>query len=150
MHFRHVSFSDNAQDSSPKHKRTTLRGSPRTEKPTSTPTFVLLTLKILIGLIFFIIVLVSSVLSKLTLVSLTDALRHHTWLYQNGTKPTDDEQNKWRIKHRSNVISLYWQLLLVLLVPSCFTFLRCLFFGFLGKTMKSYPWPKGSAVLLVC
>ena len=116
------------------------------EEAGSNSRLILLTLKIAIGLVFFVVVLVSSVLSKLTLVSLTDALRSLTWMYHNNT-PTDEKE--WKKNNLDKTVSLYWQLLLVLLVPNCLTFLRCLFFGVLGKTRKSYPWPTASAAFLV-
>ena len=107
-------------------------------------------LKLASGAIFFIVVLSSSVLSKLTLVSLTDSLRYHTWMYQNkSADPTEDDEEAWVSNHRDDTVSLYWQLLFILLVPNCLTFLRCLFFGFLGKTKMTYPWPTRKAVLLV-
>ena len=109
---------------------------------------ILLALKVAIGMVFFVVVLVSSVLSKLTLLSLTDALRYHTWIYHTNT-PTKAEEEEWKEEHLNDTVTLYWQLLLVLLVPNCLTFLRCLFFGVLGKTRKSYPWPTASAAFLV-
>ena len=146
--YRNVTFPDEASDSDSnshsgsmyQNRKMRRRSNPQDESSGSI-TGILLCLKIGIGLIFFIVVLFSSVLSKLTLVSLTDALRHRTWYYQSKTpvtKGTDDA-----------IVSLYWQLLLILLVPNCLTFLRCLFFGVLGKTKASYPWPTGKAMLLV-
>ena len=158
---RTVTFSsqDSESDSGPTRDRqsTTSKGSAGAtfslrrddaadEEAGSNSRRILLTLKIAIGLVFFVVVLVSSVLSKLTLVSLTDALRSLTWMYHNNT-PTDEKE--WKKNNLDKTVSLYWQLLLVLLAPNCLTFLRCLFFGVLGKTRKSYPWPTASAAFLV-
>ena len=143
-----VSDSDQSQSQSQGSIRSTLRESSRLVEEQSNTAFILLTLKIGLGFIFFAVVLVSSVLSKLTLVSLTDSLRYHTWMYQNKSISNPDEK-KWVSEHRDATISLYWHLLLSLLVPNCVTFLRCLFFGVLGKTRTSYPWPRGRAALLV-
>lgn len=113
------------------------------EDSKSSSIFILLSIKIIFGLIFFVIVLVSSVLSKLSLVSLSDSLRHYTWGVQKKDSTAMNREAK------VNVVALYWQLLLILMVPNCLTFLRCFFFGFLGKTVKSFPWPTGKAMLLV-
>ncbi len=114
---------------------------------------VLFGLKMVIGAIFFVIVLCSSVLSKLTLVSLTDTLRNDSHIIPDNINSDDldlDPQKAYNSNFKKNAVTVYWQLLIILLFPNCFTFLRCLCFGFLGKTTKSYPWPRGRAVLLVC
>jgi hypothetical protein len=134
--------------------RPTFLRSRRTEESGGN-TGILLCLKLGIGVVFFFLVLSSSVLSKLTLVSLTNSLRYHTWVYQNKSilSPnliSENERENWRLQHEDDTVSLYWQLLLILLVPNCLTFLRCLFFGLLGKTKMTYPWPVGKAMLLVC
>ena len=91
-----------------------------------------------------IIVLGTSVLSKLTLVSLTDKLRNVTY-YPNSTKraAADNEVDF------DTAVTLYWYLQFVLLVPNLITFVRCLAFGVIGKTTITYPWPKGCNILLV-
>lgn len=119
------------------------------------PNHVLLGLKAAIGLVFFAIVLISSVFSKLTLVSLTERLRIVTMPFQNESK-TEQQTHQTAISY-SNVesatpeeaVSIYWQLLVILIVPNLLTFLRCFFFGFLGKTRKNFPWPKRKAVIMV-
>ena len=84
-------------------------------------------------------------LSKLTLVSLTDALKNH--IFQNSSI----KNLTWKDhpEDKESAVSIYWQLLLVMVVPNLLTFLRCLCFGFLGKTTNSYPWPKRWAAILV-
>ena len=89
-------------------------------------------IKAAIGFVFLIVVLASSVLSKLTLVTLTDQLRiAHT----NGSPET--------------LVTLYWYIQFILLIPSFITFIRCLVVGVIGKTTKSFPWPTGKAILYV-
>ena len=85
-------------------------------------------IKAAIGFIFLVMVLGSSVLSKLTLVSLTDKLRAATG---------------------NEAVTLYWYLQFILLIPTFITFLRCLVFGVIGKTTKSFPWPKTKAIIFV-
>ncbi len=132
--------------SSPARRTKTIRkgNSFPAEQETNAPIF-LLGCKLILGAIFFLIVLFSSVLSKLTLVSLTDSLRHYSGILENNSKDVKDSE----VKDVYEVAVLYWQLLLILLVPNILTFLRCLFFGALGKTRKSYPWPRWRAIILV-
>ena len=89
-------------------------------------------IKTAIGFVFLVVVLASSVLSKLTLVTLTDQLR---------------------IAHASSspetLVTLYWYIQFILLIPSFITFIRCLVVGVIGKTTKSFPWPTGKAILYV-
>ena len=147
---RPAAGSNSHQSQSQGSIRTLRENSRPPEEHSSTSILFLLMLKIGFGFILFAVVLVSSVLSKLTLVSLTDSLRYHTWMYQNKSiDPMEEDETKWVSEHRDATISLYWHLLLILLVPNCVAFLRCLFFGALGKTRQSYPWPRVRATLLV-
>ena len=128
---------------------------PTNEKSSGPPKIVLLGLKAVIAIVFFVIFLVSSVLSKLTLLSLTEALRNFTMPFSNKTFPTATrnltvkENEEMMYNSRSNAVSIYWQLLIILIVPNFITFLRCLFIGFLGKTRGNFPWPRIEAVLAV-
>jgi hypothetical protein len=96
---------------------------------------VLLGIKATIGLVFLIVILASTVLSKLTLVTLTDQLR----------VADDDPAPEAHVTR----VTLYWYLLLILLIPSFITFIRCLVVGVIGKTTISFPWPTGKAILYV-
>ena len=103
---------------------------------------VLLCIKGFIGVVFLVIVLVSSVLSKLTLVSLADRLRNVTY-YPNASKKDTTEHE------RTTAVTLYWYLQFVLLIPNFITLVRCLAFGVIGKTTRTYPWPKARAIFWV-
>ena len=92
-------------------------------------------IKTAIGLVFLIVVLVCAVLSKLTLVTLTDQLR---------VTEQDSPGN-----HATKRVTLYWYIQLILLIPSFITFVRCVVVGVIGKTTKSFPWPTGKAILYV-
>ena len=100
----------------------------------------LFTIKTVIGFMFFLIVLGSAVLSKLTLVSLTDKLRSVTD-YPNFTIVSKEDETK--------VVTIYWYLQFILLIPNVITLVRCLAFGVIGKTTKTFPWPKGRSIILV-
>ena len=106
------------------------------------PRRVLLGIKAIIGFVLFVIVLVCTVLSKVTLVSMTGQLRSHMWAIANESG--EDRED------RGEAAVLYWQLLFVMMLPNFITFVRCFFFGVFGKTKKSFPWPKPGAVLWVC
>ena len=103
---------------------------------------VLLGIKGFIGVVFLAIVLVSSVLSKLTLVSLADRLRNATY-FANASKRNFAEHG------RTTAVTLYWYLQFVLLIPNLVTLVRCLAFGVIGKTTRTYPWPKARAIFVV-
>ena len=90
---------------------------------------VLLGIKTAIGIVLLVVVLASSVLSKLTLVTLTDQLR--------AAENKDDQ------------VTFYWYIQFVLLIPSFITLVRCFVVGVFGKTSKSFPWPSGKAILYV-
>ena len=90
---------------------------------------VLLGIKATIGIVLLVVVLASSVLSKLTLVTLTDQLR--------------------AAENKDNQVTFYWYIQFVLLIPSFITLVRCFVVGVFGKTSKSFPWPSGKAILYV-
>ena len=122
-----------------------------------------------IGLLLFASVLGSVTFSKLTLVSLTNELRSLTlgnmsdnykvyyliiicskvilasymrrnYLYYPQVKTKD----------RSAIAGLYWQLLLIMVLPHCVTFMRSALVGVIGKTKATYPWPSRGAMIAVC
>ena len=89
-----------------------------------------------------VIVLGSSVLSKLTLVSLADHLRSVTY-FPNASKRDVTGQDL------TTAVTIYWYLQFVLLIPNFITFIRCMASGVIGKTTRTFPWPKGRAIALV-
>lgn len=102
---------------------------------------VLFGIKAAIGLAFLVTVLGCSVLSKLTLLSLTDQLRSVT---NNRT-----ESVELSLENRVAAVTMYWYIQFILLIPSFITFLRCIVVGVIGKTTNSFPWPSGKAILYV-
>jgi len=117
------------------------------EEHSGPPKLVLFGLKVIIGIIFFVVFLVSSVLSKVTFFSLTNELRSLTMNESiNGSRHDSESMLP---EDKSKAVTIYWQLLIILLVPNIITFLRCLFFGFLGKTTTNFPWPRKEAALVV-
>ena len=111
--------------------------------------------KVLFGIVLFTSILVCTVFSKLTLVSLTDRLRSVTAVHFNESRTYlyDDDQGETTLKpflvENDIAVSLYWQLLLIVIIPSIISFLRSLVFGVLGKTSKNFPWPRLTAISTV-
>ena len=102
-----------------------------------------LVIKFLLGLLLFGLVLICTVLSKVTLISLTDKLRNVTVAAVNRTLKNTDS------RYHDIAVSLYWQLLLVVLVPNVIAWVRSLVYGVLGKTTINFPWPTMMATFLV-
>lgn len=117
----------------------------------SEPTRAFFTIKVLFGLVFYILVLVCTVFSKLTLVSLTDKLRSVTFCNNSDAIPEKDRTTCTDdlSKNGGSAVSLYWQLLLVMIVPTFIEFIRSLVFGVLGKTTRTYPWPRMKSAIVV-
>ena len=91
-------------------------------------------LKVAIGVLLLVVVLFFTVLSKLTLISMTSRL--------NAALARDEPSD-------SDIVSLYWQLLFVIMVPQCITFLRTMMRGVCGKRTATFPWPTFRALLVV-
>ena len=78
---------------------------------------------------------VGAVMSKVSLVSITDRMNPR---YNLSTFP-----DQYSIPHRS---ALFIQLTLLLVIPEVVSFIRCLVWGVIGKTTKSFPWPGHAAL----
>ena len=52
-------------------------------------------------------------------------------------------------KNEANIAQIYWQLVIIIILPHFLTFLRSAFVGVIGKTNSAYPWPRRSALLAV-
>ena len=89
-------------------------------------------LKFTIGTLLLLTAIVFTVLSKLTLISMTSRLSYAL-----------------AVKETSAAVSLYWQLLFVMMAPQCITFLRTMVRGVCGKTTDTFPWPTLLAGLMV-
>ena len=104
-------------------------------------TSVLMGLKVMSEIFLSCLVLLCTVFSKLSLVGLTDDLSEVTRLVQNGSGSDPSTVTRG--------VSVYWQLLLVLLIPNCITFCRCMLFGLVGKSSQSFPFPHQKAFIMV-
>ena len=86
--------------------------------------------------LIFLLVLVSTALSKVCFASIAAQLSNSSLVRSNGAD-----------KRRSVA---FVQLVLVLCVPQAVTILKTLFLGILGKTTKHFPWPTWRALIKVC
>ncbi len=101
----------------------------------------LMGLKVLSEIFLSSLVLLCTVFSKLSLVGLTDDLKEISRLVSNGSGSDPSTVARG--------VALYWQLLLILLIPNFITFLRCMLFGCLGKSSQSFPFPTQMALIMV-
>ena len=101
----------------------------------------LMGLKIFSEIFLSCLVLICTVFSKLSLVGLTDDLSEVSRLVTNGSGSDPSTV--------ARAVALYWQLLLILLIPNFVTFLRCMLFGCLGKSGSSFPFPTKMALIAV-
>lgn len=110
---------------------------------------IFLAIKVVFGVFFFVLVLTCTIFSKLTLVSLTDKLRRVT--HYNGSKlSSDNQEDILPLDTEEDIaISIYWQLLLVMTIPTFITLLRSFFLGVLGKSTENFPWPKFKSIIAV-
>ena len=133
-------------------------------------------LRAVIGGVLFLVVLTCITFSKLTLITLTNELRHLT---VDNTEAVSSRTMtmlasvlrtvlfKLLLGVRSIIIDkhltmrvnvdflqlaasrVYWQLLFILVLPHCLTFVRSAFIGVIGKKRSYYPWPRKSALIAV-
>ena len=87
---------------------------------------------LMIRALLLVVVLSFTVLSKLSLISMTSRLKAALAREEQGA-----------------AVSLYWQLLLVIMVPQCVTFVRTMLRGVCGKRTATFPWPTIRALLVV-
>lgn len=85
---------------------------------------------------------VGAVMSKVSLVSITDRMNPRFNLGFNLTGFADE----YPPPHRS---VLFIQLILLLVIPEVVSFVRCLVWGVIGKTTRSFPWPSRCAFFWV-
>jgi len=115
---------------------------PRTGRNAQAAKF-LLVLKYSTEIFLSFMVLLCSVFSKLTLVGLTNHLGYTAAIARNNTTTTSS------VDAAAEAASLYWQLLLILMIPNCLTVLRCLVFGFIGKSYNNFPFPSTKSTIAV-
>ena len=92
-----------------------------------------------VGIILFVVVLGTLVLSKLSFL----AMAHHF----NDTKSSLDHQphENREVRKAAN----FWRVLIALIVPNLFSFVRCVWCGLISRTRRNYPWPAKSAIVAV-
>ena len=93
--------------------------------------------KVAIGALLFALVLSTTVVSKLTLISMTSRL---------GSALVAESD---AVGVPGAAVSLYWQLLFVIMVPQFITFVRTMLRGVFGKRTSTFPWPTYRALAVV-
>ena len=105
-----------------------------------------LTIRILVVAVktlMFTVVLALLVASKISITTMLAHLRSMTIFDDAAINTT----NKTVIKaQHKTAVGLYWQLLIILMVPNTITWVRALFNGVIGKS-SSQPWPKFKAFI---
>ena len=101
--------------------------------------------------LFFVIISCTFTASKLSFLHLIDALVLSS--PNSATNITNDSEldiadDYLTEDYEQKSITIYWQLLLILIIPNIVTCLRCLFSG-VFKSRKNYPWPQKTAILIV-
>ena len=57
----------------------------------------------------------------------------------------------YQVKERSAEVAVaYWQLVTILVLPHCLSFVRSAAVGVIGKTGRTHLWPKKGALIVVC
>ena len=92
-----------------------------------------------VGVVLFIFVLSTLVMSKLSFLIMTQQ-------FNDTTLPSVDESIE-SLKTRK--AAEFWRLLIALIIPSLFSFLRCIRCGLISRTLRNYPWPNKLANLAV-
>ena len=104
-------------------------------------------IRVAVKLLLFLLVLSALVAGKVSLVTILGHLRSMTNYSLNAESSTSDDvaDTEGDIKA---AVGLYWQLLLILVIPNLITWVRALFNGVIGKS-ASQPWPKYEAIFMV-
>lgn len=121
------------------HSRPSIREQPiRGEGETEQPSLCLRIIKLIALFFIALCVCAGAVLSKVSAVSITGRMFNLT---TNLARSQDELP-------RSRSV-LFIQLTLILIIPEAISFIRCLAWGVIGKTTKSFPWPCRSALIWV-
>ena len=84
--------------------------------------------------------LLGMVLSKITFISITSRM-YNLYIHRYMDKD-DDTINRYKS-------ATFFQLVTILVIPEILGLGRCLLWGFIGKSSKTYPWPRWKSVGLV-
>ncbi|XP_062523518.1 uncharacterized protein LOC134198189 isoform X2 [Corticium candelabrum] len=91
----------------------------------------------IVGVVLFIFVLSTLVISKLSFLIMTQQF--------NDTRSPSVNESVDSLKTKK--AAEFWRLLIALVIPSLFSFLRCLWSGLISRTKRHYPWPNKLAIL---
>ena len=97
--------------------------------------------KVVSLLLIGVFALFGMVFSKITFVSITS--RMYT-LYMHPNKTQDDHETI-----SGNRSAIFFQIVVILIVPEIVCLGHCLIWGFIGKSSKTFPWPSWKSIVSV-
>ena len=105
-------------------------------------------IRVAVNLLMFLLVLSTLVASKVSLVTILGHLRSMTNYSLSAESSTSNDVADNTEGDIKAAVGLYWQLLLILVIPNTITWVRALFNGVIGKS-ASQPWPEKLAIVVV-
>ena len=125
-----------------------------TDAENSTSSCLLWLLYATMGILLFSLMLFCTVLSKMSFINITNQLRLLTWCSDDSNSSVEAdvvciELNQNLSDNHNKAVTMYWYILLILMIPNLLTFLRSLIFGMLCKSSDVHPWPKLCSIILV-
>ncbi len=104
----------------------------------------------LMGLLLFCLMLFFTIFSKISLVNLTNQLRLLTRINDSNATEDYDYFEQLSNENRDQAVTVYWCILLVLMVPNLVTFLRSFIIGVICKqSSENHPWPNVRPLIIV-
>ena len=101
-----------------------------------------------VKLLIMSLVIFALVASKVSLAMILGHLRSMTNYSLNAAEFSRNKDTAEVNGHIKTAVGLYWQLLLILVIPNMITWMRALFNGVIGKS-ASQPWPEYKAISVV-
>ena len=96
--------------------------------------------KVISLLLIGVIALFGMIFSKISFVSIT------TRMYSLYTYPGSSQDDETLT---SNKLAIFFQLVVILVIPEIVSLGHCLIRGFLGKSSNTFPWPNWKSIVLV-
>ena len=92
------------------------------------------------------IALFGMIFSKISFVSITTRM-YSLYTYPNSTETNSAIKDNQTLTNYKSAI--FFQLVVILVIPEIVSLLHCLIKGFLGKSSITFPWPNWKSIALV-
>lgn len=92
----------------------------------------------LIQAVPFLLMLICTVFSQISLVNLTNQLRLHTWINCSDNSTDNDCLNQLDTEDEAEAIAVFWYIVIILIIPNLHTFIMSFMHGVLSQ---QNPWP---------